>query len=56
MLYGMRTEEQARLAANGNIVRVYLPYGTEWYGYLLRRLAERPSTAVRFGRRVPKKG
>jgi proline dehydrogenase len=56
MLYAMRAEEQARLAANGNIVRVYLPYGTEWYGYLLRRLAERPSTAVRFARRVPKKG
>lgn len=56
MLYAMRVEEQARLAANGNIVRVYLPYGTEWYGYLLRRLAERPSTAVRFARRVPKKG
>jgi proline dehydrogenase len=56
MLYAMRVEEQARLAANGNIVRVYLPYGTEWYGYLLRRLAERPSTAVRFARRIPKKG
>ncbi|WP_433298418.1 proline dehydrogenase family protein [Actinoplanes sp. CA-030573] len=50
MLYGMRTEEQARLAAGGNIVRVYLPYGTQWYGYLMRRLAERPSTATLFGR------
>ncbi|MCU7730154.1 proline dehydrogenase family protein [Actinoplanes sp. KI2] len=56
MLYAMRTEEQARLAAGGNIVRVYLPYGTQWYGYLLRRLAERPSLAVRFARGIPKKG
>ncbi|HEX5203385.1 MAG TPA: proline dehydrogenase family protein [Actinoplanes sp.] len=56
MLYRMRTEEQARLAASGNIVRVYLPYGTEWYGYLLRRLAERPSTVLRFGRGIPKTG
>jgi proline dehydrogenase len=50
MLYGMRTEEQARLAAAGNIVRVYLPYGERWYGYLLRRLAERPSSVSRLGR------
>ena len=56
LLYGMRTEEQARLAAGGNIVRVYLPYGTQWYGYLMRRLAERPSTAVQFARRIPRKG
>ena len=56
MLYAMRTEEQARLAAGGNIVRVYLPYGTHWYGYLLRRLAERPSLGVRFARGIPKKG
>src|SRR3954451_4519211 len=56
MLYAMRTEEQARLAAGGNIVRVYLPYGTQWYGYLLRRLAERPSLGVRFARGIPKKG
>ncbi|GIM92366.1 proline dehydrogenase family protein [Paractinoplanes toevensis] len=50
MLYGMRTEEQARLAAGGNIVRVYLPYGEQWYGYLMRRLAERPSSVSLFGR------
>jgi proline dehydrogenase len=50
MLYGMRTEEQARLAAGGNIVRVYLPYGEQWYAYLMRRLAERPSTVSLFGR------
>jgi proline dehydrogenase len=42
MLYGIRPEEQRRLAESGETVRVYVPYGTEWYGYLMRRLAERP--------------
>ena len=42
MLYGIRPEEQRRLAKAGETVRVYIPYGTEWYGYLMRRLAERP--------------
>jgi proline dehydrogenase len=42
MLYGIRPEEQKRLAESGETVRVYLPYGEEWYGYLMRRLAERP--------------
>ena len=42
LLYGIRPEEQRRLAADGETVRVYVPYGTEWYGYLMRRLAERP--------------
>ena len=42
MLYGIRPEEQKRLAQNGETVRVYVPYGEEWYGYLMRRLAERP--------------
>ncbi len=42
MLYGIRPEEQRRLAAAGETVRVYIPYGQEWYGYLMRRLAERP--------------
>jgi proline dehydrogenase len=43
MLYGIRTDEQERLAAAGHRVRVYLPYGTDWYGYFMRRLAERPA-------------
>jgi proline dehydrogenase len=43
MLYGIRPAEQARLAGEGYTVRAYIPYGTEWYGYLMRRLAERPS-------------
>jgi proline dehydrogenase len=42
MLYGIRPEEQKRLARNGETVRVYVPYGQEWYGYLMRRLAGRP--------------
>ncbi|MFC6287976.1 proline dehydrogenase family protein [Nocardioides sp. GCM10027113] len=42
MLYGIRPAEQKRLADNGESVRVYIPYGLEWYGYLMRRLAERP--------------
>ncbi len=42
MLYGIRPEEQRRLAKSGETMRVYVPYGQEWYGYLMRRLAERP--------------
>jgi proline dehydrogenase len=48
MLYGIRDEEQRRLADDGNHVRVYLPFGTEWYGYFLRRLAERPANFTFF--------
>ncbi len=48
MLYGIRSEEQKRLADAGEKVRVYLPYGDEWYGYLMRRLAERPSNLAFF--------
>ena len=43
MLYGIRPDEQRRLAADGAKVRVYVPYGVQWYGYLMRRLAERPA-------------
>jgi proline dehydrogenase len=50
MLYGVRPEEQARLAAAGHTVRVYVPYGDQWYGYLMRRLAERPANVAFFGR------
>lgn len=42
MLYGTRPGEQRRLAGLGEKVRCYVPYGEEWYGYLMRRLAERP--------------
>jgi proline dehydrogenase len=43
MLYGIRPEEQRRLAAAGTRVRAYVPYGSDWYGYFMRRLAERPA-------------
>jgi len=42
-LYGVRSDLQRRLAADGYTVRVYLPYGQEWYPYFMRRLAERPA-------------
>jgi proline dehydrogenase len=48
MLYGIRPDEQRRLAEAGEKVRVYVPYGQEWYGYLMRRLAERPSNLTFF--------
>ncbi len=56
MLYGIRPDEQRRLAEDGEKVRVYLPYGEEWYGYLMRRLAERPSNLTFFARSLVSKG
>jgi proline dehydrogenase len=50
MLYGIGLPEQKRLLAAGHTVRVYLPYGTEWYGYLVRRLAERPANLALLAR------
>ena len=43
MLYGIRPDEQLRLVRAGHLVRVYVPFGTDWYGYFTRRLAERPA-------------
>ncbi|MFC1418324.1 proline dehydrogenase family protein [Streptacidiphilus cavernicola] len=48
MLYGIRAEEQRRLSAAGETVRVYVPYGADWYGYFMRRLAERPANLAFF--------
>jgi proline dehydrogenase len=48
MLYGIRPAEQHRLAESGAQMRVYVPYGTDWYGYLVRRLAERPANLAFF--------
>ncbi len=48
MLYGIRDEEQRRLVADGRQVRVYTPYGDQWYGYFMRRLAERPANMIFF--------
>ena len=46
MLYGVRRSEQIRLRKAGYNMRVYVPYGTEWYPYFTRRIAERPSNAL----------
>jgi proline dehydrogenase len=46
MLYGVRRDVQAALTADGYRLRVYVPYGTEWYPYFTRRIAERPANAV----------
>jgi proline dehydrogenase len=48
MLYGIRPNEQRRLVAEGHPVRVYTPYGVDWYGYFMRRLAERPANVAFF--------
>jgi proline dehydrogenase len=50
MLYGIRDAEQRRLADEGNHVRVYVPFGSQWYGYFVRRLAERPANLTFFMR------
>ncbi len=56
MLFGIRPDEQKRLAAAEDKVRVYVPYGDQWYGYLMRRLAERPANLAFFARSVMTKG
>lgn len=43
MLYGIRTNLQSTLVEEGHPVRIYVPYGNDWYGYFMRRLAERPA-------------
>lgn len=50
MLYGIRAQEQGRLVESGLRVRVYVPYGDQWYGYFMRRLAERPANLMFFVR------
>lgn len=56
MLYGIRDDEQRRLASAGNRVRVYVPFGTQWYGYFMRRLAERPANLMFFLRALAQRG
>jgi proline dehydrogenase len=46
MLYGVRRDLQRKLAAEGFGVRVYIPFGPEWYPYFMRRLAERPANVI----------
>jgi proline dehydrogenase len=43
MLYGIRTDLQRRLVRDGYRLRIYVPYGREWFPYFMRRLAERPA-------------
>ncbi|MDI9885210.1 proline dehydrogenase family protein [Streptomyces sp. HNM0645] len=50
MLYGIRSDEHLRLAAGGHRMRVYTAYGTDWYGYFMRRLAEKPANLLFFVR------
>jgi proline dehydrogenase len=56
MLFGIRPEEQRRLVADGHRVRVYIPYGVDWYGYFARRLAERPANMAFFLRAMATRG
>lgn len=56
MLFGIRDLEQARLVDAGRRVRVYVPYGSQWYGYFMRRLAERPSNLRFFVRSTLTRG
>ena len=56
LLFGIRPDEQVRLAAGGHVVRIYVPYGVEWFGYLMRRLAERPANLAFFLRAVATRG
>ena len=48
MLYGIRRELQTALVQQGYAVRIYVPYGTHWYPYFMRRLAERPANLLFF--------
>jgi len=55
MLYGVRPDAQRELAAAGKTLRVYVPYGDQWYGYFMRRLAERPANVAFFLRSLATK-
>jgi proline dehydrogenase len=50
MLYGIRTDLQKKLAAEGYRVRVYIPFGKDWFPYFMRRLAERPANLLFFAK------
>ncbi|MDT7615670.1 MAG: proline dehydrogenase [Pseudonocardiales bacterium] len=56
MLHGIRPDAQVALAAEGEALRVYLPYGTEWFGYFMRRLGERPANLLFFARSLLSRG
>jgi Proline dehydrogenase len=52
MLYGIRTDEQVRLAADGYVVKALIAYGDAWYAWYLRRLAERPANVLFVARQL----
>src|SRR5690606_41783841 len=56
MRYGIRSDEHLRLAAEGHRMRVYTAYGTDWYGYFMRRLAEKPANLRFFVRSMVSQG
>ena len=56
MLYGVRRDLQDRLTAAGQTVRIYVPWGTEWYPYFMRRLAERPANVLFLLRAMAREG
>ena len=56
MLLGIRPTEQTRIADRGHQMRVYVPFGEDWYGYLVRRMAERPANLQFFLRSLVTKG
>lgn len=56
MLYGIRDAEQLRLVDAGRQVRIYVPFGSQWYGYFMRRLAERPANLTFFLRALVSRG
>ena len=56
MLLGIRMNEQKRIADRGHQMRVYVPFGEDWYGYLVRRMAERPANVKFFLRSLATNG
>jgi proline dehydrogenase len=52
MLYGIRTDLQQQLVREGYRLRIYIPYGTDWFPYFMRRLAERPANLTFFLRNL----
>jgi proline dehydrogenase len=55
MLYGVRRDLQQQLVREGYGLRVYIPFGTEWYPYFMRRLAERPANVLFIARQMMRK-
>jgi proline dehydrogenase len=56
MLYGIRTDLQSRLVREGYRVRVYIPFGQDWFPYFMRRLAERPANLLFFAKNLARSG